>query len=73
MPESQEAKNMGANDLWGIPEPAKLRDIAVLSYFGSLYRGPGSTTFLQSVKPYWVSYSDVWVQALHATVGQFVK
>ena len=47
VPESLDAKNMGANDLWGIPEPAKLRDIVVLSYFGHLYRGPASTTFLQ--------------------------
>lgn len=65
VPESQEAKNMGANDLWGIPEPAKLRDIAVLSYFGRLYRGPASTTFLQSVRPYRVAWADVWVQVLH--------
>jgi len=73
VPESLDAKNMGANDLWGIPEPAKLRDIVVLSYFGHLYRGPASTTFLQSVKPYKVSWSEVWVQVLHPDTTPTVK
>ena len=34
IPESLEAKNMRAKDLWGIPEPKMLRDISMLSYFG---------------------------------------
>ena len=34
MPESLEAKDMRAKDLWGIPEPKKLRDISILAYFG---------------------------------------
>ena len=34
IPESLEAKNMRAKDLWGIPEPKKLRDISILAYLG---------------------------------------
>ena len=33
IPESISAKDMRAKDLWGIPEPKKLRDINILSYF----------------------------------------
>ena len=68
MPESNEAKDMGVKDLWGIPEPAKLRDIVILSYFGQLYPGPTSSTFIQSVRPFKVSWDHVVVQVLHADV-----
>ena len=34
IPESLDAKDMRAKGLWGIPEPKKLRDISILSYFG---------------------------------------
>ena len=34
IPESLDAKDMRAKSLWGIPEPKKLRDISMLSYFG---------------------------------------
>ena len=34
IPESISAKDMRAKDLWGIPEPKKLRDISILAYFG---------------------------------------
>ena len=34
IPESLDAKHMRAKDMWGIPEPKKLRDITILSYFG---------------------------------------
>ena len=61
----EDSKNMGSNDLWGIPEPAKLRDIVILSYFGHLYRGD-SSKFLLGVKPFKVSWSDVHVQVLHS-------
>jgi len=71
MPESEEAKDMGVKDIWGINQPAKLRDIVVLSHFGQLYKGgPASRTFLQSVKPYQVSWDAVSVQILHADVLQ---
>lgn len=41
VPESISAKDMRAKDLWGIPEPKKLRDITILSYFGQCISGVG--------------------------------
>ena len=41
IPESISAKDMRAKDLWGIPEPKKLRDITILSYFGQCISGQG--------------------------------
>lgn len=61
MPESQEAKEMGGKDLWGIPEAYKLRDIVLLSHLGVSF--PSSP--IEAVTPYTVHWKDVCVQILH--------
>jgi len=67
----EDAKVMGSNDLWGIPEPSKLRDIVILSYFGQLHSHSrrGADFFLQGVKPFKVSWADIRVQVLHCPEG----
>lgn len=62
IPESAGAKDMGGNDLWGIPEAYKLRDIVVLSYLGQSFAKP-----IQSVTPYAVSFDSVSLQLLQCT------
>ena len=49
IPESLEAKNIRAKVLWGIPEPKKLRDISILSYFGQCSPHTGKNTILHKI------------------------
>ena len=44
IPESLGAKDMRSKDLWGIPEPKKLRDISILAYFGQCCPKSGKET-----------------------------
>jgi len=59
----------------GIPEPKKLRDITILSYFGQCVSGVGNENLrknlLRATTPYVVSWDDVSVQVLHTTISSY--
>ena len=57
IPESLEAKNIRAKVLWGIPEPKKLRDISILSYFGQCSAPIGKKTVFFYLKPFTTIFS----------------
>lgn len=60
MPESLDAKDMGVQDFWGIPQPGRLRDIVMLSHFElSFPECP-----LKRVTPRAISWGEVFIQVL---------
>merc|ERR1712062_823406 len=58
-------KEMNTNDLWGIPEPYKLRDIVISAHLAK--------TGLLSKIPYSVSFQDLKVQIVHCNVPRQVE
>ena len=64
MPEDTD-KEMNTNDLWGIPEPYKLRDIVILAHLAK--------SGLLSKIPYSVSFQDLKVQIVHCNVPRQVE
>jgi hypothetical protein len=62
IPESSEVKEMGVQDIWGIPEPYKLRDIVILSYLGHHFESS-----LQESVPFSVSFDNVSIQTLNCS------
>ena len=61
VPESTDVKDMTAKDMWGIPEPYKLRDIVILSYLGMSFK----SSSLTSVTPYAVPLDSLAIQTIH--------
>ena len=64
MPEDTD-KEMNTNDLWGIPEPYKLRDIVILAHLAK--------SGLLSKIPYSISFQDLKVQIVHCNVPRQVE